>query len=44
MLMTLSSLKHQFTNLCKYATSADLKSAVLKFSVKTAIYKPMQIH
>ena len=31
-------LKSQFTNLCK---SADLKSAVLKFSVKTSIYKPM---
>ena len=38
MLMTLSSLKHQFTNLCK---SPDLKSAVLKFTVKISIYKPM---
>ena len=38
MLMTLSSLKHQFTNLCKFA---DLKSAVLKFAVKNSIYKPM---
>ena len=33
-------LKHQFTNLCKFA---DLKTAVLKFAVKTSIYKPMQI-
>ena len=38
MLMTLSSLKSQFTNLCKFA---DLKSAVLKFTVKIAIIKPM---
>ena len=33
-----SLLKSQFTNLCK---STDLKSAVLKFAVKTAIYKLM---
>ena len=38
MLLTLSSFKTQFTNLCKFA---DLKSAVLKFTVKIAIYKPM---
>ena len=36
--MALSSLKSQFTNLCK---SADSKSAVLKFAVKSSIYKPM---
>ena len=41
MLMELSSLKTQFTNLCK---SADFKSAVLKITVKNSIYKPMQIH
>ena len=33
-------LKPQFTNLCK---SPVLKFAVLKFAVKSAIYKPMQI-
>ena len=38
MLMTLSSLKSQFTNLCK---SPVLKFAVLKFTVKIAIYKSM---
>ena len=35
-----SLLKHQFTNLCK---SPVFKFAVLKFAVKSAIYKPMQI-
>ena len=34
-----SLLKSQFTNLCK---SPVLKIAVLKFTVKNAIYKPMQ--
>ena len=38
MLMGLSLLKSQFTNLCK---SPVLKIAVLKFTVKIAIYKPM---
>ena len=38
--MELSSFRSQFTNLCK---SADFKFAVLKITVKTAIYKPMQI-
>ena len=38
--MTLSSLKHRFTNLCK---SPVFEFAVLKFTVKIAIYKPMQI-
>ena len=33
-------LKPQFTNLCK---SAVVRLAVLKITVKTAIYKPMQI-
>ena len=41
MLMTLSSLKHQFTNLCKFI---DVEFAVLKFAVKNSIYKPMQIY
>ena len=36
-----SLLNLQFTNLCK---SADFKSAVLKFAVKIAIIKPMQIY
>ena len=35
-----SLLKSQFTNLCN---SAVVKLAVLKFTVKSAIYKPMQI-
>ena len=39
--VVLSQLKHQFTNLCKFTC---LKSAVLKFTVKTSIYKLMQIH
>ena len=38
MLITLSSLKHQFTNLCKFT---GVEFAVLKFTVKIAIYKPM---
>ena len=38
--MRLSSLKSQFTNLCK---STYLEIAVLKITVKFAIYKPMQI-
>ena len=38
MLMTLSSLKSQFTNLCKFT---EFEFAVLKFTVKIAIYKPM---
>ena len=38
MLMGLSPLNSQFTNLCK---SSCLKFAVLKFTVKVAIYKPM---
>ena len=41
MLMTLSSLKSQFTNLCK---SPVFEFAVIKFTVKISIYKPMQIH
>ena len=41
MLMTLSSLKYQFTNLCKFA---DIEIAVLEFAVKNSIYKPMQIY
>ena len=40
MLMRLSLLKSQFTNLCK---SPVFEFAVLKFTVKIAIYKPMQI-
>ena len=39
--MGLSLLKTQFTNLCKFT---GVKFAVLKFTVKIAIYKPMQIH
>ena len=35
-----SLLKSQFTNLCKLPV---FEIAVLKFTVKTAIYKPMQI-
>ena len=31
-------LKSQFTNLCKFT---GIEFAVLKFAVKTAIYKPM---
>ena len=38
MLIGLSSLKSQFTNLCKFAV---VKLAVLKFAVKSSIYKPM---
>ena len=38
--MRLSLLKTQFTNLCK---SPVFEFAVLKFTVKIAIYKPMQI-
>ena len=38
MLMRLSLLNPQFTNLCKFSC---LKFAVLKFAVKSAIYKPM---
>ena len=41
MLIGLSPLKHQFTNLCKFT---GVEIAVLKFAVKTSIYKPMQIH
>ena len=37
-------LKSQFTNLCKCVASTCLEIAVLKFTVKNAIYKPMQIH
>ena len=33
-------LNLQFTNLCKFTC---LEIAVLKFAVKNAIYKPMQI-
>ena len=33
-------LKHQFTNLCNFTC---LEIAVLKITVKIAIYKPMQI-
>ena len=33
-----SLLNLQFTNLCK---SADIEFAVLKFTVKITIYKPM---
>ena len=40
MLMSLSSLKSQFTNLCKPSV---FKFTVLKFTIKIAIYKPMQI-
>ena len=36
-----SSLKSQFTNLCKCTTSPVLKFMVFKFAVKIAIYKPM---
>ena len=39
--MGLFLLKTQFTNLCKFT---GVKFAVLKFAVKTSIYKPMQIH
>ena len=35
-----SLLKSQLSTLCK---SSCLKIAVLKFTVKTAIYKPMQV-
>ena len=38
MLMTSSSLKSQFTNLCK---SPVFEFTVLKFTVKILIYKPM---
>ena len=38
MIIGLSPLKSQFTNLCK---SADIKFAVLKFTVKSAIIKSM---
>ena len=38
MLIGLSPLKHQFTNLCKFT---GVEIAVLKFAVKSAIYKPM---
>ena len=38
MLMGLSPLNSQFTNLCK---SADFKFAILKIVVKSAIIKPM---
>ena len=41
MLMRLSPLNLQFTNLCKCTTSPVLKFAVLKITVKSAIYKPM---
>ena len=41
--MGLSPLKHQFTNLCKCVASAVVELAVLKITVKIAIYKPMQI-
>ena len=40
MLIGLSPLKTQFTNLCKFT---GVEIAVLKFTVKSAIYKPMQI-
>ena len=36
-----SLLNPQFTNLCKFT---EFEIAVLKFTVKSAIYKPMQIH
>ena len=39
--MILSSLKTQFTDLCKFT---GVEFAVLKFTVKIAIYKPMQIY
>ena len=42
MLMRLSLLNLQFTNLCKCTTSPVLKIAVLKFAIKSSIYKPMQ--
>ena len=38
MLMGLSPLKTQFTNLCNFT---GVKIAVLKFAVKSSIYKPM---
>ena len=38
MLMGLSPLNSQFTNLCK---SSCLEIAVLKFTVNSSIYKPM---
>ena len=38
MLMGLSPLKSQFTNLCKFTV---VELAVLKFTVKISIYKPM---
>ena len=38
MLMGLSPLNSQFTNLCKFSC---LEIAVLKFTVKYAIIKPM---
>ena len=41
MLIRLSLLKTQFTNLCKFT---DVENAVLKITVKNSIYKPMQIH
>ena len=40
MLMGLSPLKSQFANLCKFT---GVEIAVLKITVKTSIYKPMQI-
>ena len=40
MIIALSPLNPRFTNLCK---SPVFKIAVLKFAVKIAIYKPMQI-
>ena len=43
MLMGLSPLKSQFTNLCKCVASAVVELAVLKFTVKISIYKPMQV-
>ena len=36
-----SLLNLQFTNLCKCPASPVLKFAVLKITVKIAIYKPM---
>ena len=41
MIMRLSLLNPQFTNLCKCAAFAGVEIAVLKFTVKIAIYKPM---
>ena len=38
-----SLLKLRLSNLCKCAAFTGVEIAVLKFTVKIAIYKPMQI-